>query len=278
MSRQKGSPQAEDPLAGRTDNERLVAWVRVHGFLPLALPPLVLAAGLACCGAVLSYRSPAGGIQPILWSLVTMSIALAAAAMALGWYSNRWRLVAIHRRLEELITTGKTEPVALGGAGEMTSLVAMLNVYVGQLQNRSARLGLQKKELDIQTRIAEAEKRCVETVVEQIEEPVVVTDAFDEVVLVNRPAQELFGYTLGASHRQPIHQAMRNPAVVQLIKSMRNPNEPAQRNMTVRLNSDTARPRSYRVSLTRVVDPRGHIHGVVTVLRAAKRTASPHAE
>ncbi|MBN1341843.1 MAG: PAS domain-containing protein [Phycisphaerae bacterium] len=255
----------------RPDWHRKGRWLRVHGFLPLTLPPLLVAVALASGAEVLAYRNESIGLHSILWSLTIMAIALATASLVLGWYSSRWRMAALQQQLEQLTTTGRTELIDIAEAGELAGLVAALNVYVSQIRNRGARMRLQKKELDIQTRIAEAEKRCVETVVEKISEPVIITDAFDEVVLANRGAQEVFGFSLGAAVRQPLHQAIRNPAMVQLIKAMRAPDEPAQRSVTIRLNSDTAQPQTFRASLTRVVDPRGHVHGVVTVLRPVEQ-------
>ncbi len=266
-------PERTGPQPARSSR-----WFRVHGLLPLSLPPLLVAAGLACYGAATASRDIPVGMQTLLWVLTTMAIALSVAGIAMGWYSNRWRIAALLCQLEQLTETGKTELIGPSEDGELASLIAALNLYIAQLRNRAARLQLQKKELDIQTRITEAEKRCVQTIVEKIPLAVILTDAFDEVVLVNRSAQEIFGYTLGATYRQPIHRALRNHAMVQLIKSMRKPDEPAQRNVRVRLNSETAQPQTLRASLTRVTDPRGHVHGVVTVLRPEQEAAvaRPH--
>jgi len=260
---------------GRRNSRRTGRWLRVRGLLPFSLPPMLIAAGLACYGAVAARPADPPETHIVLWVLTMLATALAVSALVLGWYSDRWRIAALQRELERLTTSGKTGPICLQVAGELAGLAAALNIYVAQLRSRAARLNLRKKELDIQTRITEAEKRCVQTIVELITEAVIVTDAFDEVVLANRAAQEIFGFTLGAPFRQPIHRAIRNAGMVQLIKSMRNPDEPDQRTVRVCLNSDTARPRTCRASLTRVVDPRGHVHGVVTVLRPADRAASP---
>lgn len=242
------------------------AWMLVHGLLPLVLPPLVIAAVVACYGVITSYRSGPDTTNTVLWSLVMMAVALSVAATVLAWYSYRCRLASVQRQLEELASSGRTRMISPEGTGDLAGLFTAMNAYVAKLRGRSTRLHLQKKELDIQTRITEAERRCIRTVVERVSEPVIVTDAFDEIVLVNRAAQEVFGFTLGGVHRQPIEQAISNPAMVQLIKGMRNPEEPATRTLSVRLNIDTARPQRFRISLTRVTDPRGHIHGVVTVL------------
>ncbi len=253
-----------------TDSTRIdqpaAGWLLVHGLLPVVLPPMIIAAGLACYGTIASYRSGPDSTETILWSLVMMAVSLSVAATVLAWYSYRCRLAAVQQLLEELAANGRTRMISPDSTGDLAGLLTALNAYVIKLRGRSTRLHLQKKELDIQTRITEAERRCIRTVVERVGEPVIVTDAFDEIVLVNRAAQEVFGFALGGVHRQPIEQAIGNPAMVQLIKGMRNPEEPAQRTLSVRLNTETALPQRFRISLTRVTDPRGHIHGVVTVL------------
>lgn len=266
----------ERPAASLELSRRKWRWLRVRGFLPLSLPPLLAACGIATYGAVAAYQGQPIATQGILWSLTMMATALSACALVLGWHSGRWHVADLRRQLEQLTVTGKTEMITLAGDGDLVELAAAMNIYIAQLQKRSVKLNLHKKELDIQTRIAEAEKRCVETVVEKIADPVIVTDAFDEVVLANRAAQQVFGFILGAADRQPIHRAIRNPAMVQLIKSMRDPDDPPQRNIRINLNSDTANPQTFRASLTRVVDPRGNVHGVVTVLRSTEHVATRH--
>ncbi len=221
----------------------------------------------------MTYRRESFGEQTILWTLMMLAIALAGSALILAWYSRRWRLASLQNQIERIAAAPGTELLSLSGDTELTGPVAALNIYIAQLRNRVARLDLQKKELDIQARILEAEKRCVETIVQKIPEGVIVTDAFDEVVLANRGAQEIFGFALGATQREPLHQAICNAGMVQLIKDMRKPGEPTQRNVTVRLNTETHNPQAFKVSLTRVMDPRGHVHGVVTVLRAVRQLA-----
>ncbi len=266
MPRRHSSLSAEDAPRTGTAADRNPKWVGVRGAMPMSLPALVLAAGLAAYGALTIHRGNHAS-QSIFWTLTVMAIALSAAALVLGWYSTRWRIVNLQRRLEHLAETGAADPLETPDDDELSALIGVLNRYVTQFRHRSARLQLQKKELDIQTRINEAQRRCIETVVEKVSDAVLVTDAFDDVLLVNRAAQELFGFTLGMAYRQPIHRVIQNPAFVSLIKSMRRPDQPAQRNIRIVLNNDTAMPQTLRASMTRVVDARDQVYGVVTVLR-----------
>jgi transcriptional regulator with PAS, ATPase and Fis domain len=237
----------------------------------LSLVPLLVAAALCGWGAAVCRRPQAGASEYHLWTLTLMLVALGAAALVLSWYGRQWRSAVLLKQIDRLTSKGETEPSCLYGEGDLTSLVAGLNVHIARLHTQAARLRLQKKELDIQSRIAEAQRRCVETVVEKVTDAVMVTDAFDEVVLVNRAAKEVFGFMADSAYRQPIHRLIPNPALVSVIKSMRGPDAPAQRNLRLVLNSDTALPQVFRASLTRVVDVRGQVYGVVTVLRAAER-------
>ncbi len=245
-------------------------WLRVGKLLPLTLPPLIVSAAVSTYGAVMSARLHGLEVQQLLWTLAMLSSALATVAMILNWYTGRWHVVTLQRQIDHLVQTGRIEMLAPPTEGDLTSVVACLNVYIAHLKNTDARLRLQKKELDIQTRIAEAQKRCIETVVERIGEAVLITDAFDEVLLVNHAAKEIFGFALDSAYRQPIHLVIQNPAFVGLIKAMRRPEEPNQRVVRIVLNSDTAQPQVLRATMTRVVDLRGHVYGVVTVLRRAE--------
>jgi signal transduction histidine kinase len=269
---------AFDSSTTPADAQQPGPWLRLRGLLPMGLTAILLAAGLTCYGTMMAYRSGVPVSQAMLWTLTMMTIGLAGSILALGWYNDRWRVLAFQRQLARLTESERVAPIVLSGAGELSGLVVAINGYVAQLQNRTARLQLQKKELDIQTRIIEAEMRCVETVVAKITDPVIVTDAFDDVVLTNIAAQKVLGFALGAAQRQAVHRAIANPGIVKLIKSMRSADQPAQRTYKVCLNPETARPENYLISLTRVTDPRGHIHGVVTVLRSASQAVGAGAK
>jgi PAS domain-containing protein len=253
--------------------EQRGGWFHVRGFPVLSLVPLLVAVALSSLGAVTCSRPQAGTYGYVLWMLTLMAVGLGAVSLVLGWYGMQWQLAVLLRQIERLGEKGGTGPPCLHGGGDLSSLVAGLNGYLVHLHNQAARLRLQKKELDIQNRIAEAQRRCVETVVEKVTDAVLVTDAFDEVVLVNRAAKEIFGFMGDTAYRQPIHRFIQNPAFESVIRSIRRPEEPAQHNLRLVLNFDTAQPRSFRASLTRVVDMRGQIYGVVTVLRAAGQPA-----
>jgi len=89
------------------------------------------------------------------------------------------------------------------------------------LHKRIDQLVTQRRELEVQVRIAESERRHAEAIINSIADAVVVTDAFNEVVLANQSAAKVLGFDLESSLHRPVEKLMRDGTLVKLIKDTR---------------------------------------------------------
>jgi two-component system phosphate regulon sensor histidine kinase PhoR len=89
------------------------------------------------------------------------------------------------------------------------------------LHKRIDQLVAQRRELTLQMRIAESERRHAHAIINSIADAVVVTDAFNEVVLANQAAARVLDFELAGALHRPVDQLMPDAALVKLIKDTR---------------------------------------------------------
>jgi two-component system, OmpR family, phosphate regulon sensor histidine kinase PhoR len=142
-----------------------------------------------------------------------------------------------------------------------------------ELRGRADSLSLQKNNLEIQLRLADAQRRQAETMIHGISDAIVVTDAYDEILLANPAAAEVFGFDLAQCARRPIAQVLGDQAA-QMAADIADMRQNAAR--TTRRNAEyviacDGRLRTFSVTLSCVLDNMDQFSGVVTVLHDRTR-------
>lgn len=179
----------------------------------------LLVAAILCTGS--GPRLPVGDD-----STVTALVASAFVGALLGlahWLiisrfeGELWRL---HGHLDRL---GKAESRDAAGKFRMglAPIAAAADHAAQGMRDRIDQLASKRRELEIQLRIAEAERRHAETILNSITDAVLVTDGFNELTLANDAAARTLGFETSYSRRRPIDQVVQDPALVKLIKDMR---------------------------------------------------------
>lgn len=182
---------------------------------------VLLACGLACLAAGL-WRNPTavGGGE----SAVTLAgVALVFLGGGAGVLSN----VVVRRGCRELVATSR----GMASDGhinlldppdtELKPLVAAVNECLAVAQSAMRDAEGRRRELEIQLKVATAERRHAEAVIGSISDAVLVTDPFDDVVLANDAAARTLGFALADADRRPVAELVRDPALVALIREMR---------------------------------------------------------
>ncbi len=221
----------------------------------------------------------------ILASVVVMTwtadelIPLAAAAAMAGLLVGvvHWLLVdryAQHQRklvayLDALHSTADAPAPKLSyGLNEIAD--ASLRV-LDETRRRADELTRTRREIEIQLRIAEAERRHLEAILNSMADAVIVTDAFNEIALANQAAASVLGFHLQQAMRQPIDQVLTYPDLVKLIKDTREGGNAALRRHVEQQIADDHRSAVYDVTLACVGAEHGDASeagsGVVTILR-----------
>ncbi len=134
------------------------------------------------------------------------------------------RLDAALRRLrghvEQLSKSEGRVPSVRLGMG-LAPIAAAADQAVQGLKQRIDQLTAKRRELEIQLRIAEAERRHAEAILNTITDAVLVTDGFNELALANDAAARTLGFEGGYARRRPIDQVVQDATLVKLIKDMR---------------------------------------------------------
>ena len=111
----------------------------------------------------------------------------------------------------------------------LNELIQAINQVLGHLRRRLETLLMQKRELEIQLRISDAERQHVHTVLNTIADAVLVTDPFNELALANEAAARVLGFDLDQAMHQPVDQVVQDGLLGKLIKDTREGGDTALR-------------------------------------------------
>jgi len=149
----------------------------------------------------------------------------------------------------------------------LTPLVDAVNAVIESASQEISQAQLHAKELEIQLKVATAERQHAEAIIYSISDAVLVTDPFDEVVLANDCAARVFNFDLGWASRCPIEKVIHDEKMISLIKEMRQSDSRTGRRIVEhRIKSGSGGDRVYRVTLSCVAGRSNQPAGVVAVL------------
>ncbi|MEM8783520.1 MAG: ATP-binding protein [Planctomycetota bacterium] len=156
-----------------------------------------------------------------------------------------------------------TPPRMQGGLDQAARAVSQT---VRQLTQEIDTLHQRRRELELTSRVSEAERRNLEAILNAISDGVVVTDAFNEVTLANGAAARALQFELEQSLRRPLEEILVDPRLVKLIKDTRDAGPTMRRSFEHKLRESA----TYQVTTTCVggdSSEKASATGVVTVLR-----------
>ena len=199
--------------------------------------------------------------------------------MAGKYDSEQRRLVSF---VESLKTTETGQASAFRSRFGLAAVGHTAQEACASLRERVKQLVTQRRELEVQIRIAEAERQHAEAILNSITDGVLVTDAFNEIVMANEAAARVLGFELDQSLRRPVERVVEDARLVKLIKDTRAAGDAAIRRHVEHRMRNPDREATYDVSLASVAGQHGgpsgdaggsgaETAGVVTVLRDITR-------
>lgn len=144
-------------------------------------------------------------------------------------------------------------------------LVAAVNELVTCAEKSVNDALLKVKELEIQLKVATAQRQHAEAIIYSISDAVLVTDPFDELVLANESAARTFRFDLGRVGRTPLDRVIDDAKMIELIREMRQSDSTGRRIVEHQLTTNEG-IRTYKVTLSCVTDQNDEAAGVVAVL------------
>lgn len=235
------------------------------------LTPLAAAAGAACVGPRFFGLTEPGG------SFDTLGVALLMLSAGGGLLLHRLYTRGCRRLADsasQARKTGELKPVNWPD-DQLSPLVAAVNDCMTMAERSVSDAEAEARRLAIELRLVMGQRRHAQAVIGSIEDAVLVTDPFDELLIANDAAARLFGFDCAAAERRPVDQVVADPKVVSLIREMRESRSMSRRVLEHEMQGGD-RPRHFRVTLACLREESADVEsarsaGVVAVLRDATR-------
>lgn len=127
---------------------------------------------------------------------------------------------------------------------------------------------IKAKELEIQLKVATAERQHAEAIIYSISDAVLVTDPFDDLVLANESAARAFDFDLDNANRAPVENVLHDQKVIDMIREMRQSNSASGRRIVEHtIKHAVGGDKTYKVTLSCVAGKTEALPaGVVAVL------------
>ncbi len=231
---------------------------------------------LICCGAAAGYYATAMALQGRWLAnganvlVLTLTAVLAVLMILLVWRQMHRAMDRLAEQLDTMSRTGQIGLVMAGEGDQLPDVVRPLNRFLTRCQGQIEQLRVANRELQIQSRIADAEKHQVEAIIYSISEAVLVTNRFDELMLANEAAERLLGFTLAGAVRQNIEQVLSDTALVRLIRDTRSHGRRSRKVVEHSLEY-AGETRTFNVTLSCIATGLDEIGGVVAVLHDVTR-------
>jgi two-component system phosphate regulon sensor histidine kinase PhoR len=172
-------------------------------------------------------------------------------------------------QLRDISSEGKLCPVETNHP-DLTNLTHGINSVIWHSEKEIADAQLKAKEMEIQLKVATAERQHAEAIIYSISDAVLVTDPFDELVLANESAARAFDFDLEKSFRStPVDRVLKDPKLIELIREMRQSDSAGRRIIEHSVKVPGGGERTFKITLSCVAsDRRGAREpaGVVAVL------------
>jgi two-component system phosphate regulon sensor histidine kinase PhoR len=179
---------------------------------------------------------------------------------------------AIASQLQQMRQRGEIGHVSLEERDELAPLSGQVNDFLGAARQHLEKLRSENRELQIQARIASAEKHHTEAIIFSISDAVIVTNRFDELLLANEAAEELLGFKLASSLRKNVDRIIADGTLVRLIQETRSHGGSFTRKVVEHSIDQKGSPRTFSITLSCVVAPGDdEVAGVVAVLHDVTR-------
>jgi len=232
---------------------------------------LLIAAAISTLINALPALSGVNQLMRIVIECTLMAALFAIVLIPMGIVLDR-SIARVQHYIEGAAAPGQKAAEYVGPRWLMPITHAFIGA-VEQFHQREQNLRTEIRELEIRHRVSEAERRQTEAVLHALRDAVIVTDAFNEIVMVNGAAADVFGFKCEDVIHQPIAHVIDDERLCRLIDDARQTANFADcRHVEHEVSaSDSAPGILYDVTLSCVANHKNEVAGVVTILRDMTR-------
>ncbi|MBN2375543.1 MAG: PAS domain-containing protein [Sedimentisphaerales bacterium] len=210
--------------------------------------------------------SSAGQARNLGWTVFALLTLLSLILAALIWKNVSSSLRKVCTQLKHFESEDEIGMIMIDERDELAELVDAVNHHLTRIEAKLRRDRILQKELEIQARVAEAERRQREAVIFSISQAVLVTDKYDELILANQSAEKLFQFELNNNYRKSITQVIHDDKLVELIRQTRLQKNTRVTQLFERADHQRQKTLSLEIFLSCVLDYQDEILGVVVVI------------
>ncbi len=232
---------------------------------------------LICCGALAVYfamsAAPNGASVGPAIRMAALIVSILAAVVTLVLWRNFHRTVrTLSAQLKSMAQADEMIPIGVDYAcDKLLQIARPLNDVLTRAKKRIDGATGKARELQIQLRVADAQKHHTEAIIYSISDAVVVTNKFDELIMANEAAEKLLGFRHAEGVRRGIEEVISDGTFVRLVRETRAHGRTMTRKVVEHTIDQNGPPRTFNITLSCVVAPNDEVSGVVAVLHDVTR-------
>ncbi len=233
---------------------------------------------LICVGASAAYYGTmmalrGGGVlsSGLNYLVLGLVAALTVLMLLIFWRSVHRAIRTIAVQLECMASSGQAGLVMVDGSDELSQITRPLNEFLSTAKEQIEELRSENRELQIQVRIAAAEKHHTEAIIFSISDAVIVTNRFDELILANEASERLLGFKLSGALRKNVDRIISDGTLVRLIRETRSHGKSLTRRVVEHCIDQKGTLRTFSITLSCVAGSNEEVSGVVAVLHDVTR-------
>jgi two-component system, OmpR family, phosphate regulon sensor histidine kinase PhoR len=185
-----------------------------------AFPPLAVAAAWMIYD-MLSMAGSGTGI-PIRHAIGMLGLILAGGGLLIAaLYARKAALAGIREAIARNSRHLPAEIQKLPVAAELRPLYQAVEKHTENIERRVAELLDAHKQTSLELSLSETNRRQAEAIINSMSEPLMVTDAYDQLVVANPPAAAIFEFTREEALRKPIGEVIQDEKLVHVFQQTR---------------------------------------------------------
>jgi two-component system phosphate regulon sensor histidine kinase PhoR len=232
----------------------------------LVITVLMLAASVA--SICFAPRTPVPEVPGLALNVAGALVGLFLAVATLS--AGIVRLLRAMRRLAAGLHPASDDLIPAGHP-DLAPLASSLNEVL-ECARQSASAALDRvREFEIRLKVADAERQHAQAIVYSISDAVLVTDAYDDLILANDSAARAFNFEINTADRTPIDHVLSDATLVALIREMRQSQSHQSRRVVEHTVPSPSGERTYKVTLSNLPGQDQGPSGVVAVLHDMTR-------
>lgn len=242
--------------------------MRIDRCLEILVPSCVLAGTffiVADAAQVMGVFSRASGVAVAGGALLLTG----ATAGLMNYVVTRRNSRKLATEAAQVITDGKPKFLDVPDSALGPLVVAMNDCFTAAEKSVQQAMA-QVKELEIQLKVATSQRQQARAIIYSINDAVLVTDAFDEVLLANEAAGKVLGVDTSDVQRKPMDQVVNDPTFCSLIRDMRASKSRNERRVVEHRIRRNGKDSVFKLTLS-AINEAGEASGVVAVMHDMTR-------